>query len=98
MGDFLEFLAFLGNNPGLPAPLIQPPAVGRLLRSKACRSAIKFGDALSRDACMQLVRDLADTDMPFQCAHGRPSVFPIALPRNLLSDRRKKIDELYEIL
>lgn len=33
-----------------------PDAVQRLLKSKACRSAIMFGDELSYDSCENLIR------------------------------------------
>lgn len=48
-----------------------PPGVLRVLRSKACRGAIMFGDALSRDQCETLLQQLAATELCFMCAHGR---------------------------
>ena len=39
--------------------------------------AIKFGDSLTEDECRRLVGDLSHCDLPFQCAHGRPSVMPL---------------------
>ena len=39
--------------------------------------AIKFGDNLSHRECEALIRDLSRCDLPFQCAHGRPSVMPV---------------------
>lgn len=48
-----------------------PPGVLRVLRSKACRSAIMFGDALSRQQCEGLLAQLAATQLCFMCAHGR---------------------------
>ncbi|AGO09897.1 AaceriAAL093Cp [[Ashbya] aceris (nom. inval.)] len=49
-----------------------------IFNSKACRSAIMFGDKLNRDECIFLVRQLSSCNMPLRCAHGRPSVIPIA--------------------
>ena len=46
-------------------------------RSQACRSAIMFGDALTKAQCSQLLSRLAHTRLPFQCAHGRPSMTPL---------------------
>ncbi|CDR41058.1 CYFA0S06e00760g1_1 [Cyberlindnera fabianii] len=54
-----------------------PQILVQLINSKACRSAIMFGDQLSRSDCELLVRDLAQCKQPFQCAHGRPSIVPI---------------------
>lgn len=39
--------------------------------------AIKFGDALTREECGDLLQSLSLCDLPFQCAHGRPSVMPL---------------------
>ena len=39
--------------------------------------AITFGQALSLPHCAMLVRQLARCSLPFQCAHGRPTVVPV---------------------
>ncbi|POR36416.1 DNA mismatch repair protein [Tolypocladium paradoxum] len=44
----------------------------------ASPGAIMFNDALSRDECRRLVQRLARCAFPFQCAHGRPSMAPLA--------------------
>lgn len=76
---------------GLLARRLRPPAVSRILASKACRGAIMFGDTLSSEEVCGLVNNLAACSLPFQCAHGRPSVYPIAdLSQLLASQRRKK--------
>lgn len=56
---------------------LAPPWVARVLASKACRGAIKFGDTLSHDACCRVIARLARCRLPFQCAHGRPSMVPL---------------------
>jgi DNA mismatch repair ATPase MutL len=48
-----------------------PPGVVRVLKSKACRSAIMFGTQLSREQCVELVQQLGQTELCFCCAHGR---------------------------
>ena len=55
-----------------------PPAVARVLNSKACRGAIMFGDALDAATCQQLLQNLKQTQLPHICAHGRPTVKAIA--------------------
>lgn len=57
---------------------VMPRAVRRVLNSKACRGAIMFGDELDDAQCKTLVSDLAECEHPFICAHGRPSVAPLA--------------------
>ncbi|KAJ3012779.1 UNVERIFIED_CONTAM: DNA mismatch repair protein, partial [Siphonaria sp. JEL0065] len=49
-----------------------PKGIIHLLNSKACRSAIMFGDELDPALCQTLVRNLKSCQYPFQCAHGRP--------------------------
>ncbi|XP_030212153.1 DNA mismatch repair protein Mlh3 isoform X2 [Gadus morhua] len=55
-----------------------PLAVLRVLASLACHGAIKFNDVLSLDECHSLVGSLSSCQLPFQCAHGRPSIAPLA--------------------
>ena len=56
----------------------QPPqGFVDLLGSRACRSAIMFNDVLSKQEARVLIQRLAACDLPFQCAHGRPSVIPL---------------------
>lgn len=71
---FLHQLAECGGDAGGAGA---PPGVLRVLRSKACRSAVMFGDALSRGECAALVARLRLTAMPFCCAHGRPTAAPL---------------------
>jgi DNA mismatch repair protein MLH3 len=48
-----------------------------LLNSKACRSAIMFGQKLSKLECELMMNKLSECRQPFQCAHGRPSIVPL---------------------
>ncbi|THD19487.1 DNA mismatch repair protein MLH3 [Fasciola hepatica] len=45
---------------------------------KACRSAIRFGDRLTREEMKTLIQNLSKCRLPFQCAHGRPTCSPVA--------------------
>ena len=51
-----------------------PSFIRRFFDSKACRSAIMFGDTLNLQECRDLVRRLNGCIQPNFCAHGRPSV------------------------
>jgi DNA mismatch repair ATPase MutL len=75
--DLREFLAYLAERRGLPDKLLTPPVISRIVNSRACRGAVKFGDALSRSSCDDILQKLAVTELPFQCAHGRPSMAPL---------------------
>lgn len=39
--------------------------------------AVKFGDPLGLEDCDVLLRELRGCSLPFQCAHGRPSIAPL---------------------
>ncbi|XP_062396827.1 DNA mismatch repair protein Mlh3 isoform X2 [Sardina pilchardus] len=54
-----------------------PLTVHNVLASQACHGAIKFNHSLSQEECRSLVRSLAACQLPFQCAHGRPSITPV---------------------
>ncbi|CCD27320.1 mismatch repair protein MLH3 NDAI_0K01290 [Naumovozyma dairenensis CBS 421] len=54
-----------------------PTVFIEFFNSKSCRSAIKFGDKLTKEECELLIRQLSNCKVPFQCAHGRPSIVPI---------------------
>ncbi|KAF2229346.1 hypothetical protein EV356DRAFT_475511, partial [Viridothelium virens] len=54
-----------------------PRGILDLINSRACRSAVMFNDRLSLVDCRALVKRLAGCALPFQCAHGRPSMVPL---------------------
>jgi DNA mismatch repair protein MLH3 len=55
-----------------------PKGLIDMVNSRACRSAIMFNDELRLDECQKLVQRLAGCVFPFVCAHGRPSLVPLA--------------------
>ena len=54
-----------------------PHSIHNVLCSYACHGAIKFGDPLSLAQCQSMIQSLSKCKLPFQCAHGRPSVAPL---------------------
>lgn len=50
--------------------------------------AIKFNDSLSIEACYSLVASLSSCQLPFQCAHGRPSIAPLVDVLHLDKDQK----------
>jgi DNA mismatch repair protein MutL len=44
------------------------------IKLAACRSAVKEGDALSREEALALMSDLLAAEVPFVCPHGRPTM------------------------
>jgi DNA mismatch repair ATPase MutL len=73
--ELVEFLVALEAAQG--AEGTEPPAVHRILCAKACRSAVKFGQPLALAEAQALVTSLARCRLPFNCAHGRPTVIPL---------------------
>ncbi|XP_074146101.1 DNA mismatch repair protein Mlh3 isoform X2 [Sminthopsis crassicaudata] len=55
-----------------------PLTIQKLLASQACHGAIKFNDSLSLEESCRLIEALSWCQLPFQCAHGRPSMLPLA--------------------
>ncbi len=82
--DFVEFIVWLKENPCVPLQMMKPPAVARIFASKACKTAIKFGDEVSHENICRLIQDLSKTNFPFQCAHGRPSLVPLGNIQSLV--------------
>ncbi|XP_076360566.1 uncharacterized protein LOC143252400 isoform X2 [Tachypleus tridentatus] len=60
-----------GASGALPKTLIY------VLNSQACHGAVKFGDELDNTECIHLIKSLTYCKLPFQCAHGRPSLTPL---------------------
>jgi DNA mismatch repair ATPase MutL len=86
--DLLEYVWSLRETKALPAhpaatdqtdthTAALPPAFRRIWASKACRSAIMFGDELTKDECTTLLAMLLECSFPFNCAHGRPTLHPL---------------------
>jgi DNA mismatch repair protein MLH3 len=55
----------------------RPPAVPRVLNSKACRGAVMFGDTVTPAQGAAMLGRLQACRLPFQCAHGRPAMLPL---------------------
>ena len=46
-----------------------------VVRSKACRNAIKFNDELAEDFITKMISSLSECKNPFLCAHGRHNFY-----------------------
>jgi DNA mismatch repair protein MutL len=56
-----------------------------VLRTMACKAAIKAGDTLAPEEITELLRLMRDCRLPYHCNHGRPTMFTI--PFELLERR-----------
>ncbi|XP_019940800.2 DNA mismatch repair protein Mlh3 isoform X1 [Paralichthys olivaceus] len=66
-----------------------PLTVLKVLASIACHGAIKFNHSLSSIECNCLVSSLSTCKLPFQCAHGRPSMIPLVDILHLDKDQKE---------
>ncbi len=60
----------------------------KIWTTSACRMAVKAGDALSLAEMEQLILELAETENPYLCPHGRP--ITLTLPYDDLLKRFKR--------
>ncbi|KAM7155045.1 DNA mismatch repair protein Mlh3 isoform 3-T4 [Molossus nigricans] len=67
-----------------------PLTVQKVLASQACHGAIKFNDGLSLEESYRLIEALSWCQLPFQCAHGRPSMLPLADIDHLEQEKQTK--------
>ncbi|ERL90938.1 hypothetical protein D910_08280 [Dendroctonus ponderosae] len=92
--EAVDFLRTTRGSTGMSMPKI----IQDVVNLKACRGAIKFGDTLSRSQCGALLRDLERCQLPFQCAHGRPTLTPIATLHKLQSTQLPPRPSLRKLL
>uniref|UniRef100_A0A8C6BZN6 MutL homolog 3 n=1 Tax=Monodon monoceros TaxID=40151 RepID=A0A8C6BZN6_MONMO len=85
-----EQLELLQTTGGIQGTL--PLTVQKVLASQACHGAIKFNDDLSLEESCRLIEALSWCQLPFQCAHGRPSMLPLADIDHLEQDKQIKPD------
>lgn len=68
---FADFLSALQCSSEIPPPIM------KLIKSKSCRSAVKFGDTLSLPQCKEILKLLETCKFFDKCAHGRPTFYPL---------------------
>uniref|UniRef100_A0A8C0BAM1 MutL homolog 3 n=1 Tax=Buteo japonicus TaxID=224669 RepID=A0A8C0BAM1_9AVES len=62
----------------------------KVLASQACHGAIKFNEHLTVEESCRLIEALSSCQLPFQCAHGRPSMMPLADIDHLQQEKQPK--------
>ncbi|XP_037082380.1 mismatch repair endonuclease PMS2-like [Pollicipes pollicipes] len=71
--DLEELIWLVQESPG-PLTAIRPSRVRAVLASRACRTSVMIGTALSPAGMTRLVRNMADMEQPWNCPHGRPTM------------------------
>ncbi|KAM9068386.1 DNA mismatch repair protein Mlh3 isoform X1 [Sarcophilus harrisii] len=74
-----------------------PLTIQKLLASQACHGAIKFNDSLSLEESCRLIEALSWCQLPFQCAHGRPSMLPLADINHLEQEKQNSKPNLAKL-
>lgn len=64
--------------------LVRLPKAVAMFASRACRSSVMIGTALSHRDMEALVRKMNDVEQPWNCAHGRPTMRHVKNLRNIL--------------
>lgn len=52
--------------------------VRKLASAAACKNAVKAGEKLTNVAMEAIIKDLSQTDNPFTCPHGRPTIIQLS--------------------
>jgi DNA mismatch repair protein PMS2 len=72
--DFDELIALLGEESSESKHIPRPSKVRKMFASRACRSSVMIGKALTHGQMETLVRHMAELDKPWNCPHGRPTM------------------------
>jgi DNA mismatch repair protein PMS2 len=75
--------------------VLRLPKAIAMFASRACRTSIMIGTALSQKEMEAIVKRLADVEHPWNCPHGRPTMRHVGdvLPV-MLNDERKAAEHL----
>ncbi|GKU02062.1 dna mismatch repair protein pms2 [Fusarium langsethiae] len=74
LADFEELIALLGEESSESKHIPRPSKVRKMFASRACRSSVMIGKALTHEQMETLVRHMAELDKPWNCPHGRPTM------------------------
>ncbi|NWS42265.1 MLH3 protein, partial [Probosciger aterrimus] len=88
--EFIQEQVELVQTTGGRAQGTLPLTFLKVLASQACHGAIKFNEHLTLEESCRLIEALSSCQLPFQCAHGRPSMMPLADTEHLQEDKQPK--------
>ncbi|CAD5207435.1 unnamed protein product [Bursaphelenchus okinawaensis] len=57
-----------------PSAMYRPVKLRKIFASKACRKSVMFGDKLSMEQMVTIVRHMGTMEQPWNCPHGRPTI------------------------
>jgi len=81
---------YAGGNNNMEGPsIVRLPKAVAMFASRACRSSIMIGTALSEKELKAVVRKMKDVVQPWDCAHGRPTIRHVTdILQTMLTDER----------
>ncbi|KAG9086210.1 hypothetical protein FS749_003846 [Ceratobasidium sp. UAMH 11750] len=77
---------------GNPSETVRCSKARAMFAMRACRSSIMIGTALKQRHMVNMVRNLAGMDLPWNCPHGRPTMRHLCNLRAYTRVDRSKVD------
>ena len=86
---------YAGSQANADKIITRLPKAIAMFASRACRSSIMIGTALSRKEMEKVLNSMENLSEPWVCAHGRPTIQKLSnLHSALLKDERKVSDRI----
>jgi len=63
-------------------PLVRSDRMDETLMTLSCHTSVRANHILGKEDLIRIIRSLLDTEFPFSCPHGRPTI--LSLPQDLL--------------
>jgi DNA mismatch repair protein PMS2 len=73
--------------------IVRLPKTIAMFASRACRTSIMIGKALSEKEMEKIVRRLSDLEQPYTCPHGRPTIRHAAGLQGLVANDEARAEE-----
>lgn len=72
--DDIDELIFMLSEGGTSTETLRPSRVRAMFASRACRSSVMIGRALSATDMRKIVTHMGQIEQPWNCPHGRPTI------------------------
>ena len=72
--DDIDELIFMLAEGGASSETLRPSRVRAMFASRACRSSVMIGRALSNSDMRRIVAHMGQIEQPWNCPHGRPTI------------------------
>ena len=72
--DDIDELIFMLAEGGASSETLRPSRVRAMFASRACRSSVMIGRALSNSDMRRIVTHMGQIEQPWNCPHGRPTI------------------------